>query len=96
MLLLHAWHSSLYIGTQGEGQSPQKKAGREHILTVMEAALSKTNSLFCLKVSHRWFEVKCFFPRGSDDKESACNAGDSWVGKIPCRREQLPTPVFFA
>ena len=31
-------------------------------------------------------------------KESACNVGDpgfdSWVGKIPWRRDRLPTPVF--
>ena len=31
-------------------------------------------------------------------KESACNAGDpgfdSWVRKIPWRRDRLPTPVF--
>ena len=37
------------------------------------------------------------FPGGSDGKESACNAGDPafdpWVGKIPWRREWLPTPV---
>ena len=34
---------------------------------------------------------------GSDNKESACNAGyrfDPWVGKIPWRREEPPTPVF--
>ena len=34
---------------------------------------------------------------GSDSKESACSAGDlgfdPWVGKIPWRREWLPTPV---
>ena len=39
------------------------------------------------------------FPGGSDGKESACSAGDlpgfdSWVGKMPWRRECLPTPVF--
>ena len=37
------------------------------------------------------------FPGGSDGKESACNAEDVgwiWVGRIPCRREWLPTPVF--
>ena len=38
------------------------------------------------------------FPGGSNDKESACNAGDldsvSWVGKIPWRRVWQPTPVF--
>ena len=43
------------------------------------------------------------FPSGSAGKESACNAGDlgwirglyPWVGKIPWRRERLPTPVFW-
>ena len=42
------------------------------------------------------------FPGGSDDKESACSVGDlGWrpgfdpcVGKIPWRREPLPTPVY--
>ena len=38
------------------------------------------------------------FPGGSGGKESACNAGDlrfdSWVRKIPWRREWQPTPVF--
>ena len=35
------------------------------------------------------------FPGGSAGKESACNAGpgfNPWVGKIPWRREQPPTP----
>ena len=39
------------------------------------------------------------FPGGSAGKESACNAGDlgsiPWIGKIPWRKEQLPTPVFW-
>ena len=38
------------------------------------------------------------FPCDSACKESACNAGDlweTWVGKIPWRRETLPTPVFW-
>ena len=38
------------------------------------------------------------FPGGSEGKESACNVGipgfGPWVGKIPWRREWLPTPVF--
>ena len=37
-------------------------------------------------------------PGGSDGKESACNEGDPdlipWVGKIPWRRDRLPTPVY--
>ena len=35
------------------------------------------------------------FPGGSDSKESACNAADPWVGRIPWRRAWQPTPVFF-
>ena len=41
--------------------------------------------------------VQMVFPRGSDDKESAGNAGDPGSipgGKIPWRREWLPTPLF--
>ena len=38
-------------------------------------------------------------PDSSVGKESAYNAGDpqfdSWVGKIPWKRERLPTPVFW-
>ena len=37
------------------------------------------------------------FPGSSVGKESACNAGrwfNSWVRKIPWRRDRLPTPVF--
>ena len=38
------------------------------------------------------------FPGGSDSKESACNARDPGLipgfGKIPWKRERLPTPVF--
>ena len=39
------------------------------------------------------------FPGGSDAKESVCNTGDvgsiPGLGKIPWRRKQLPTPVFW-
>ena len=37
------------------------------------------------------------FPGGSAGKESTCNAGagfNPWVGKIPWRRERVPTLVF--
>ena len=38
------------------------------------------------------------FPDGSNGKECACNVGDPgfdpWVGKIPWKRPQQPTPVF--
>ena len=38
------------------------------------------------------------FPGGPAGKKSACNAGDLgliWVGKIPWRKERLPSPVFW-
>ena len=39
------------------------------------------------------------FPCNSAGKESACNVGDLglilWIGKIPWRRERLPTLVFW-
>ena len=41
------------------------------------------------------------FPAGAAGKESACQCRrckrlrfDPWVGRIPWRRERLPTPVF--
>ena len=68
-----------------------------------------SNSLFCSIVLHVCFMLILFyfdyiglcyilgFPCGSAGKESACNAGDlsliPWVGKIPWKRERLPTPV---
>ena len=48
--------------------------------------------------------ISCMgFPCGSAGKESTCNMRDlgsiprfdPWVGKIPWRRERLPTPVFW-
>ena len=36
------------------------------------------------------------FPGSSERKESACNAGDPWVGKIPWRKKWQPTPVFLS
>ena len=37
------------------------------------------------------------FPHSSVGKESACNVGDLGLipGKLPWRRERLPTPVFW-
>ena len=44
-----------------------------------------------------WGKSGGSLPGGSDDKESACNAGDPgsnpWVVKIPWRKEWQPTPV---
>ena len=34
------------------------------------------------------------FPGGSANKESAGDGFNPWAGKIPWRREWLPTPVF--
>ena len=35
------------------------------------------------------------FPCGSAGKECGRPGFDPWVGKIPWRRERLPTPVFW-
>ena len=59
-----------------------------------------TTQIFLSKVSSH---LQLTFPSGSAGKESTCNAGDlgsipgidPWVGKIPWRRERLPTPVFW-
>ena len=43
------------------------------------------------------FDITWVFPDGSDGKESTYKVGDPGliqVGKIPWRRERLPTPVF--
>ena len=52
--------------------------------------------LFCKLFWDRNIQRTYFggFPDGSDDKESACNAGDGfdpWVGKITWRREWGPS-----
>ena len=43
--------------------------------------------------------ISSVFPGGPDGKSICLQCRkpqfDSWVGKIPCRREQLPTPVFW-
>ena len=55
----------------------------------------------CLFVFKGYIYLFWGFLDGSAGKESACNAGDlvsgfnPWVGKIPWRREKLPTPVFW-
>ena len=54
----------------------------------------------CSHVNVLQHVLSCFkgFPDSSVGKETACNAGDPgsipWVGKIPWRRNRLPTPVF--
>ena len=62
----------------------------------MNKALSRT-------LAYSWCSINgVFLPKGfpgsSAGKESTCNAGDprfdSWVRKIPWRRDRLPTPVF--
>ena len=42
-----------------------------------------------------WWTSLVSFPGGSDGKESACSGFSPSVGKIPCRKERLLTPVFW-
>ena len=46
-----------------------------------------------LKIFFFFFFLTEVLHSGSDGKESACSAGDPWVGKIPWRKEWQPTPV---
>ena len=72
--------------------------------TVLTSSLlSSFFSVYLLKsLSRVVFQLAplCFmgFPWGLTVKESACSCRrpgfNSWVGKIPWRRERLPTPVF--
>ena len=82
-----------------------------HLLNIFSGLISMTWSLFlgdfmflyyiCEFVSSCLFTVLPYyvFPCGSAGKESACNTGDLGsiprLGKIPWRRERLPTPVFW-
>ena len=65
--------------------------------------LFHSSSLSAIRVvSSAYLRLLIFLPAspgGSDGKESACNAGDlgliPGLGKIPWKREQLSTPVFW-
>ena len=50
--------------------------------------------------SNRVFSFLKGSPGDADGKEYACSAGrprfNPWVGKIPWRRERLPTPIFWS
>ena len=81
---------SLMVGT-GFGKSKVNKKFLDNSL--LDICL--ISGLQCLRLySFRVLKPPC----GSSDKESAYNAGrpgfDPRVGKIPWRRERLPTPVF--
>ena len=78
----------------------------------LSPTLSKTVAIVLFYVSSVIIEISSYFmasfiyvmnnscmgfPGGSDDKESTCNAGETFspgVGKIPWKREWLPTSVF--
>ena len=57
--------------------------------------------IYILTNSSREFPFLYILAHSSVGKESTCNAGDldsigkDWLGKIPWRRERLPTPVFW-
>ena len=58
---------------------------------------TEVGSLSLLQGIFLTYELNKGFPDRSVGKKSACNVGDqfnSWIGKIPWRRDRLPTPVF--
>ena len=87
----------------GLGRSPGEGKGYPLQYSDLE------NSMDCIvhEVAKSWTQLSNFhsslffilgFPSDSDGKESAWNAGNPGsipgMGKIPWRRERLPTPVF--
>ena len=86
-------------------QSTAGRASLEALLVRNSPAVQETwfrSLLWEDPLEKGWLPTPAFlgFPDGSAGKESTCNAGDlagfnPSVGKIPWRREQLPTPVFW-
>ena len=86
------------------GIKENKKKMRVASTVLTSSLLSSFFSVYLLKsLSRVVFQLAplCFmgFPWGLTVKESACSCRrpgfNSWVGKIPWRRERLPTPVFW-
>ena len=69
----------------------------EIILNLKCSILNLKKSITCNR--NKVLPSQVSFPCGSAGKESPCSAGDlgsiPGVGKIPWRREQLPTPAFW-
>ena len=77
---------------EGNGY-PLQYSGLENSMDCMVHGVAKSRTWLS-----NWTELNFWgFPHSSVGKKSACNAGgpwfDSWLGKIPRRRERLPTPV---
>ena len=77
--------------------SPGKNPGVGSHSLLQGIFLIQRLNLGCLHCITVWIIREARFPGSSAGRESACNAGDpfdSWVRKIPWRRDGLPTPVF--
>ena len=70
-----------------------RKNQRKVICSSNNRYLQKKKSAYVLYC----FYMHTHFSRGSDGKESACNAGDPgldpWIGTIPWKRKWQPTRV---
>ena len=88
----------------GQGREPSARSCLYHarniwvcqyiFMHIYKHMQTRTIHAYTHTCAHTYVSV----PGSSVSKESACNAGDSssisWVGKIPWRRDALPTPVF--
>ena len=93
-----------YVNNYSSSQHRNEKAVpciyTKRVVFFSTAFLVKETCLTCsFNIQSGFYFVFLGFPCGSADKKSNWNAGDlvfeSWVGKIPWRRERLPTPVFW-
>ena len=74
-----------------------------NLLQNYPVAIYNSTDFILLVILYYLYELAYSFPCGSAGKEPSCNAWelglipgfDPWVGKIPWRRERLPTLVFW-
>ena len=82
----------------GLGRAPGKGNGNPLQYSCLETPTPIFPIFLCSSIFLFSFFCNTYrFLGGLAGKEPACNAGDPgliWIGKIPWRREWLPTPVF--
>ena len=97
-----SWHLRAGRDPWGQGRKPEPPPPHPALQTRLPwpgAELYLLQNLqLCRPHFHGEFGSLWGFPGGAAGKESTCSAEDlrfPWVGKIPWRKERLPTPGFW-